>query len=36
MKKLPKDDPRARHMSSNVTVDRAGLDEFVAGGTTGC
>jgi PPOX class probable F420-dependent enzyme len=31
MKKLPKDDPRARHMSSNVVVDRAGLDEFVAG-----
>ena len=31
MKKLPKDDPRAQHMSSNVIVDRAGLDEFVAG-----
>ena len=31
MKKLSKDDPRARHMSSNVVVDRAGLDEFVAG-----
>jgi PPOX class probable F420-dependent enzyme len=31
MKKLSKDDPRAQHMSSNVIVDRAGLDEFVAG-----
>jgi PPOX class probable F420-dependent enzyme len=31
MKKLPKNDPRAQHMSSNVIVDRAGLDEFVAG-----
>lgn len=31
MKKLSRDDPRAQHMSSNVIVDRAGLDEFVAG-----
>lgn len=31
MKKLPKNDPRAQHMSSNLIVDRDGLDEFVAG-----
>ena len=28
--RIPTDDPRARHMSSNVTVDREGLVEFVA------
>ncbi len=31
MKKLPQDDPRARHRSSNVTVDRAGLADHLAG-----
>lgn len=31
MKKIPSDDRRARYRSSNVTVDRAGLDEFMAG-----
>lgn len=31
MDKIPRDDPRAQHMSSNVTVDREGLAEFVAG-----
>ncbi len=29
--RIPRDDPRARHMSSNVEVDRDGLAEFVAG-----
>lgn len=29
--KIPRDDPRAQHMSSNVEVDRDGLREFVAG-----
>jgi PPOX class probable F420-dependent enzyme len=27
---IPRDDPRAAHMSSNVAVDRAGLAEFLA------
>jgi len=31
MKKIPSDDRRAKYRSSNVTVDRSGLDEFVAG-----
>ncbi|NND74317.1 MAG: PPOX class F420-dependent oxidoreductase [Ilumatobacter sp.] len=31
MKKLPRDDRRARHMSSNIEVDLAGLVEFVTG-----
>ncbi len=31
MKKLPADDPRAKHMSSDVVVDRQGLAEYVAG-----
>lgn len=30
MKKLSRDDPRAAHMSSDVTVDRAGLAEFLS------
>lgn len=30
MKKIPKDDPRAKHMSTNVEVDRAGLIEHVS------
>ena len=31
MTKIPRDDPRAQHMSRNETVDRAGLAEFVSG-----
>ncbi|MDG2114222.1 MAG: PPOX class F420-dependent oxidoreductase [Actinomycetota bacterium] len=31
MKKIPKDDPRAKRMSSDIEVDRAGLIEFVSG-----
>ena len=30
MAKIPRDDPRARHMSSDTTVDRDGLAEFVS------
>ncbi len=30
MKKLPSDDPRAAHMSSDVVVDRDGLAEFLS------
>lgn len=30
MKKIPRDDPRARHMSSDVEVDKAGLIDFVS------
>ncbi len=30
MKKLPRDDPRAAHMSSDVVVDRDGLAEFLS------
>jgi PPOX class probable F420-dependent enzyme len=29
MTKIPRDDPRAQHMSSNTVVDRDGLTEFV-------
>jgi PPOX class probable F420-dependent enzyme len=31
MAKISRDDPRAQHMSSDTVVDRAGLDQFVAG-----
>jgi PPOX class probable F420-dependent enzyme len=31
MAKIPRDDPRAQHMSSNTIVDRDGLAQFVAG-----
>jgi PPOX class probable F420-dependent enzyme len=31
MTKIPRDDPRARNMSSNVVVDRDGLADFMAG-----
>ena len=31
MKKIPSDDPRAKHRSSDVTVDAAELAEYVAG-----
>jgi PPOX class probable F420-dependent enzyme len=31
MTKIPRNDPRARHMSRNVAVDRDGLAAFVAG-----
>lgn len=31
MKKIARDDPRSKHMSSNVEVDLAGLIEFVTG-----
>ena len=31
MKKIPKDDRRAKNMSTNTTVDQAGLIEFVTG-----
>ena len=31
MKKIPLDDPRAKHMSTNKVVDRPGLVEFVTG-----
>ena len=31
MKKIPRDDPRAKHMSSNVVVDTDGLIQFVTG-----
>jgi PPOX class probable F420-dependent enzyme len=31
MTKIPRSDPRAAHMSSNVVVDRAGLAEHLAG-----
>jgi PPOX class probable F420-dependent enzyme len=31
MKKIPRDDPRAKHMSTNTVVDAAGLIEFVTG-----
>lgn len=31
MKKIPRDDPRAQKMSTNTTVDIAGLIEFVTG-----
>jgi PPOX class probable F420-dependent enzyme len=31
MQKIPKDDPRAQKMSSDVVVDRAGLDAFITG-----
>ena len=30
MTKIPSDDPRAQHQSSNVTVDRDGLAQFVS------
>ena len=31
MKKIPNDDPRAKHMSTNTVVDLQGLIEFVTG-----
>jgi PPOX class probable F420-dependent enzyme len=31
MKKIPREDPRSKHMSTNTEVDRAGLIEFVTG-----
>lgn len=31
VKKIPKDDPRAKHMSSDITVDLAALIEFATG-----
>jgi len=31
MKKIPRDDPRAKHMSSDIRVDLQGLIEFVTG-----
>lgn len=31
MKKIPRDDPRAKSISTNVEVDKAGLIEFVSG-----
>lgn len=31
MKKIPQDDPRAKHMSTNTAVDLQGLIEFVTG-----
>ncbi|MDH3684398.1 MAG: TIGR03618 family F420-dependent PPOX class oxidoreductase, partial [Acidimicrobiia bacterium] len=31
VKKIPKDDPRAKHMSTDTRVDKAGLIEFVTG-----